>query len=155
MAIKNKNNSTKNLLPKSIIDAFASASEPKKSLIIGKHDSPGAKDGKSMTNVLFFFESLTFAIFNIRGVIVNMIILKNKAINGYKRKLELISKLIIEINIVAGRAMFNIYILRPVLKDCFLNLCFKIIPRPIRRKKTKISGANVDIHSNQGLIKSI
>lgn len=107
MAIKNKNNNTKNLLPKSIIDAFASASEPKKSLIIGKQDSPGAKDGKSISNVLFFFESLIFAIFNIRGVIANMIILKNKAINGYRRKFELISKLIMEINIVAGRAIFN------------------------------------------------
>ena len=121
--------------------------------MIGKQESPGANEAKSINNVLFFLASVMFEIFKRTGLKKKIMILKKSAISGNNKYLELIWTLTIEIKIVAGKAIFRMYSFKPFLKSGLLNLNFNRKPNKIKIKKTVISEATEDIKLDHGFVK--
>ena len=56
--------------------------------MIGKQESPGAKEAKSIYKVLFFLTSVIFDILKMIGLNKKIIILKKSAISGNNKYLE-------------------------------------------------------------------
>ena len=121
--------------------------------MIGKQESPGANEAKSIYKVLFFLTSVIFDILKMIGLNKKIIILKKSAISGNNKYLESIWTLTIEIKIVAGKAILRIYTFKPFLKSGLLNLNFNRNPKKIKIKKTEISEVIEDIKLGHGFVK--